>query len=135
MKPNDLRFWSPLILGLAGCFLPYAAYHIPPEWFTPSIAGNYTGWGTVAIIVLFGIFSFIRKKQQKSMPALVDGLVGFYLLGLTLFRLYHTLLIFKTNNANNLAADLKVSAWPREGLFLLMAAGIWLLARAFGRRI
>ncbi len=124
----------PVIIGLAGCFLPYAAFHIPPQWFYPSLANNYTGWGTFIIILAFGIFSFISFQRKKQIPPWLDGLIGIYLIGLTLFRLYHTFIIFQGNNENNLASVLKVSAYPREGLFLLMISGIWLLIRAISNR-
>lgn len=134
MKNSDNTYYAPILIGLAGSFLPYAAFHIPPERFTSFLADTMAGRSCILILFLYGIFAFILKRKEQLMPRWITGLVGFYLLGFSLFRLYHTLIIFRPDSAPNLAAAMKVSAYPREGIFLLLACAILFLLRSLSKR-
>jgi len=123
--------YVPVIIGLLGCFATDARYTIGGETFSTRVAGDYSGWPVVVILILLGIYTFWKQKTQKPESRIIRTVAGVYLLGFVLFRFYQTFTLYENAPQDSLAAQLQAKATPGEGLYLLVISAIWILFDSF----
>lgn len=121
---------APVLLGLAGCVLPMQTFKVQQQYYHTMAWQNYSGWGVLVLLLLYAAYSLVQRRRQQATHRFADTLVGAYLAGWALFNAYHTLALFGGGTLPNLAHTLQAAAWPREGLLLLLLAGIWMVAGA-----
>jgi hypothetical protein len=83
----------------------------------------------IILVLLFGMYSFLQAKRQRATHPFTDTLIGGYLAAWVFFVAWQTFTLFPAKASGNLAA-LQASAFPREGLLLLLIAATGLIYRA-----
>lgn len=119
-----------MLTGLAGCLLPMQTFRLQAQYYHTAAWQNYTGWGVILLLLLFAVHSLLQLRKNKPTHRYVDTLTGAYLTGWALFNAYHTFALFSNAGQQSLAYASQAAAWPREGLLLILATGIWLIAGA-----
>jgi hypothetical protein len=127
MKTEIWSFGVPVFAGIAGYFLPYASYNIPPHQFSVSFSDNYSGSAIVFLLLAYSLVFLILRYRKKQLPYLSGVLLGIYLLGAALLRLYHVIVLMTNTGKSGMENSAAITTYPREGLFLVMIAGIWII--------
>ncbi len=131
MKNIPWFLLAPVLIGLAGCFLPTAMYRLQGEIYTTRLIDHYSGWAAPIILLMYGVISWLKSARQGKMSSFWEALLGIYITGLALFWLWQTFTLFSEQDSNTLAGKLEAMAYPREGIFLLLLSGCWFLFRSF----
>jgi H+/Cl- antiporter ClcA len=130
MKKIPWLLLAPVIIGIVGCFLPDARYILQGEKFTTQLTDSYSGWSALTILLVIGVITLLMYIRQKKLSPYVNGLTGVFLIGFALYRVWHTLSLFKGSDTVTLAGKMEATAFPREGILFILVAGCWLLFRA-----